>query len=65
MSQSQTKKENVEVPENPGITGGIIRVVNGTEKANCGPTGIGLLRLLHSLKTRKFTTVLSIVVGLE
>jgi len=43
MSQSQTKNENVEVPENPGATGGIISVVNGTENANCGPTGIALL----------------------
>lgn len=42
MSQSQTKKENVEVPENPGATGGMIAVVNGTEKTNWGPTGIGL-----------------------
>ena len=41
MSQSQTKNENVEVPENPGATGAIT-VVNGTEKTNCGPTGIGL-----------------------
>jgi hypothetical protein len=42
MSQSQTKKENVEVPENPGVAGGTIRFINGTEKASCGPTGIGL-----------------------
>jgi len=42
MSQSQTKKENVEVPENPGAAGGTISVVFGTEKTNCGPTGIGL-----------------------
>jgi len=42
VSQSQTKKENVEVPENPGIAGGTITVVKGTEKTTCGPTGIGL-----------------------